>query len=74
MLGKNPKQTASLKEKGGVKAKLSNGEHKFTPEEKLQIEANGVDLTILAPDAEDTELSLRKALQKMAFQVIRRLA
>lgn len=52
-LGKPPKSKASLNEKGGVPVKLSNGEHKFTPEEKEELLRKGVNVELLAPNAEE---------------------
>ena len=50
-LGKPPKSKANLNEKGGETVKLSNGEHKFTPEEKHELLEKGVNVDALAPDS-----------------------
>lgn len=52
---------ANLKQKDGEEVKLSNGEHLFTPEEKEEILANGIDLDALAPNAQN---NLRNHLNK----------
>jgi hypothetical protein len=53
ILGKNPNDKAKLKQPGGTDIKISNGEVVFTPEEVVEIEANGIDLDALAPEAKD---------------------
>lgn len=45
------KKKAKLKQKSGVDVKLSNGEVLFDPNEKKELEANGIDLGALAPKA-----------------------
>lgn len=55
-LGDSKSKIASL-QKGGVPVKVSNGEHYFTKAEKAILEANGVDLNKLAPNAESTKPS-----------------
>lgn len=50
-LGKPPKQKANLNDKNGELVKLSNGEHKFTPEEKHELLEKGVNVDALAPDS-----------------------
>lgn len=55
VLGKPPKAKANLNEKGGEQVKLSNGEHKFTPEEKNKLIQKGIDVNKLAPNAEQKE-------------------
>jgi len=51
-LGKPPKQKANLNDKNGELVKLSNGEHKFTPEEKEELLEKGVNVDLLAPKSE----------------------
>lgn len=51
VLKKAPKK-AKLNQGGGVEVKVSNGEYQFTPEETAQLEAMGVNLNELAPDAQ----------------------
>ena len=51
-LGKPPKQKANLNVKGGETVKLSNGEHKFSPEEKHELLEKGVNVDLLAPNSE----------------------
>jgi len=53
-----PKRKATLMEDGGEVVKLSNGEHKFTPEEamKIEIELGPEIFKRLAPEAEDNEV------------------
>lgn len=53
LLGDNPSTTAKVKQGTGPKVKLSNGEHLFTPEERMKLEKKGVDLYQLAPDSDD---------------------
>ena|SRR3990167_5270782 len=53
VLKKAPKIKADLKQSGGENVRLSNSEHLFTPEETAKIEALGIDLDKLAPDAEN---------------------
>jgi hypothetical protein len=48
-----PKKEANLNQKGGIKVKLSNGEHVFTPEEKQELLRRGVNVDLLAPKAEN---------------------
>jgi hypothetical protein len=48
-----PKKEANLNQKGGIKVKLSNGEHMFTPEEKQELLRRGVNVDLLAPKAEN---------------------
>jgi len=55
VLKKAPKMKANLKQAGGENVKLSNGEHLFTPNEVSKIEASGIDLDRLAPDADNDE-------------------
>ncbi len=55
MLGDEPDTKAKVKQGVGPKVKLSNGEHLFTPAERAKLEANGVNLYDLAPDAEDND-------------------
>lgn len=47
-----PTNKANLNQSKGEQIKVSNGEHLFTPNEKNQIEMNGIDLDDLAPDSE----------------------
>lgn len=47
-----PKQDGNMKKGGGVPVRLSNGEHVFTPEERVILEKRGIDLTVLAPNAD----------------------
>lgn len=47
-----PTKKANLNQSKGEQIKVSNGEHLFTPNEKNQIEMNGIDLDDLAPDSE----------------------
>jgi len=51
ILGKNPDKKANLRQGGETPVKLSDGEYMFSPEEKMELQANGIDLTMLAPDA-----------------------
>lgn len=53
VLGQNPNKKASLKQVGGTKVKLSNGEQVFTPEEVEQLESEGIDISKLAPNAKE---------------------
>jgi len=53
VLKKAPSVKAKLNQKGGENVKLSNGEHLFTPNEVSKIEASGIDLDRLAPDADN---------------------
>lgn len=55
MLGDEPEAKASVKQGSGPKVKLSNGEHLFTPAERAELEAKGVNLYDLAPDAEEND-------------------
>ena len=48
-----PKQEGNMKKGGGVPVRLSNGEHVFTPEERAILEKRGIDLTLLAPNADE---------------------
>jgi hypothetical protein len=52
MLGDDPNTMAKVKQGMGPKVKLSNGEHLFTPAERAKLEAKGVNLYDLAPEAE----------------------
>lgn len=52
VLGDNKNKKAKLKQKGGEDVRLSNGEHLFTPEEVVKLEASGVDIDELAPNQE----------------------
>ena len=51
---------ASLNQSGGTDVKLSNGEHLFSPEEVKEIEAHGIDLDDLSPDAEHGDDEMNK--------------
>lgn len=53
VLRKVPTKKAHLNQGGGVDVMLSNGEYMFTPQEKAELEAEGIDLTKLAPNAKD---------------------
>lgn len=55
VLLKAPKTKAPLNDKGGVNVKLSNGEHKFSKEEKEELIEKGIDVNKLAPDSEHKE-------------------
>lgn len=55
MLGDDPDTMAKVKQGMGPKVKLSNGEHLFTPAERAKLEAKGVNLYDLAPEAEDND-------------------
>lgn len=55
VLGKPPKAKANLNQGNGAKVKLSNGEHLFTPEEKEELLEKGVNVNLLAPNAEHKE-------------------
>ena len=55
MLGDDPDTMAKVKQGMGPKVKLSNGEHLFTPAERAKLEAKGVNLYDLAPEAEDSD-------------------
>lgn len=58
---KEPKEKeANLNQKGQTSVRLSNGEHMFTPEEVAEIEAHGIDLDDLSPDAEHGEEEMSK--------------
>ena len=61
---KAPVKKANLNQSGGTKVKLSDGEHVFTPEEKVKIESKGISLDALAPNA-------KKELQGDKQQLIR---
>lgn len=50
---KVPKKKANLNQDKGEEVKLSNGEHLFTPKEDEKLEAMGIDLDVLAPNAEE---------------------
>lgn len=52
--GKN--KNANLNQKGGAPVKLSNGEHLFNPNEKKYLESIGIDLSVLAPNANDSNM------------------
>ena len=54
-LDKSPKEKANLNQKGGIAVKLSNGEHLYTPEEKKELLRQGVDVNVLAPNADNKE-------------------
>jgi hypothetical protein len=51
VLMKAPQRKAQLKQDGGEVVKLSNGEYMFTPEEVAELEAKGINLDALAPEA-----------------------
>jgi len=53
VLKKAPKMKANLKQAGGENVKLSNGEHLFSPEETEKLEALGIDLDELSPNADN---------------------
>jgi len=53
ILGKNPSKKANLSQGGETPVKLSDGEYMFSPEEKMELEANGIDLSTLAPNAKE---------------------
>lgn len=53
VLKKAPTVKANLKQKGGEKVRLSDGEHLFTPEENEKLKSVGIDLNTLAPNAEN---------------------
>ncbi|MFA7287677.1 MAG: hypothetical protein WC055_02255 [Melioribacteraceae bacterium] len=55
LLRKAPSKKASLNQGGGVDVKLSDGEYLFSPEEKMELQANGVDLNALAPNAKEED-------------------
>ncbi len=69
-LGKPPKMKANLNDKGGEQVKLSNGEHKFTPEEKEELMEKGVNVNLLAPNAEHKEESMEKRSHIMFPKVV----
>jgi len=54
VLRKAPSKKANLNQGGETPVKLSDGEYMFSPEEKMELINNGVDLEALAPNAEDT--------------------
>ncbi len=64
-LGKPPRTKANLNEKGGVSVKLSNGEHKFSKEEKEELLERGVDVNLLAPNAEEKEEKMPSVFPKV---------
>jgi len=53
VLGEDENSKADLNQDKAIAVKLSNGEHLFTPEEVEEIEANGIDLDDLSPDAQN---------------------
>lgn len=53
ILGGDKEEKAELNQHGGADIRLSNGEYVFSPEEKAELEAHGIDLEALAPDAEN---------------------
>ena len=53
VLGEDENSKADLNQDKATAVKLSNGEHLFTPEEVEEIEANGIDLDDLSPDAQN---------------------
>ncbi len=55
VLVKAPKVKANLNQKGGTPVKLSNKEHLFTKEEKEELLEKGVNVNLLAPNAEVKE-------------------
>lgn len=54
VLKKAPMRKANLNQGGETPVKLSDGEYMFTPEEKAELIAKGVNLKALAPNAEET--------------------
>lgn len=50
---KAPVVKANLSQKGGESVRLSNGEHLFNPREVDKLESYGMNLDILAPDADN---------------------
>lgn len=50
-----PTGKAKLNQGGGVDVRLSNGEHLFTKEEKDKIKMAGINISALAPDAQNTD-------------------
>ena len=57
VLKKAPSMKANLNQKNGIKVKLSNGEHLFTPAEEEKIENAGINLHALAPNAKDEDVA-----------------
>ncbi len=58
-----PKKKANLNQKEGTPVKLSNGEHLFTPEEKRELMAKGINVNMLAPEAENKENMNKEYIQ-----------
>lgn len=53
------KTTKKMKSGGDVPVKLSDGEHVFTPEERDVLESQGVDLSALAPNAQEDDFNFK---------------
>lgn len=53
VLRKVPSKKANLNQKGQTDVRLSDGEYLFSPSEKEELIANGIDLEALAPNAKD---------------------
>jgi hypothetical protein len=60
ILNEPKEKEADIKQSGESDVKLSNGEHMFSPEEVAEIEAHGIDLDDLSPDAEHGEDEMSK--------------
>lgn len=70
ILMKSPRPKANLSQSGGAKVKLSNGEHLFTPEEKEELLENGIDVNLLAPNAENKEHKIENKNRVMFPKVV----
>lgn len=68
LLMKAPKMKADLNQKGGIGVMLSNKEHLFTPEEKEELLERGVNVNLLAPNADV------KAMEKKSHIMFPRFA
>jgi len=70
ILMKSPRPKANLIQSGGAKVKLSNGEHLFTPEEKEELLEKGIDVNLLAPNAENKEHKIENKNRVMFPKVV----
>jgi len=70
ILMKSPRPKANLIQSGGAKVKLSNGEHLFTPEEKEELLEKGIDVNLLAPNAENKEHKMENKNRVMFPKVV----
>lgn len=60
ILGQDTDAKAELNDKNGTDIRISHGEYVFSPEEKKELEANGINLDMLAPDAEHENPEMNK--------------